>query len=347
MAIYHLQCNIGSKPEGHSAGAKCAYITRTEAYAKKADECAYTASGNMPKWPKVDPQKDASQYWKAADIYERDNGRLYRELEFALPRELSLDQQKALCHTFAEKITNLKDEGGKLPFTFSIHTDPKNNNPHCHLMISERINDGLNRNASTWFKRASPKDPKKGGAIKSQELNGKQWLNPTRETWATMANEALKNAGAKATIDHRSNEARGIENLPTKHLGAKCAGMMKRGAYCERGPKVEMFNKGAKFQKDYLPAPHARAKLPMKAMRQVHTRISSPLKKDGKLKSWQEMADELSQQFAQLFKTWHQTEMDRLRRERERIEQSMNGIKFNFGPASMSAPTARSKLTIK
>ncbi len=334
MAIYHLQCNIGTKLEGHSAGAKCAYITRTEAYAKKADECAYTASGNMPKWPKTNPQEDPAHYWKAADIYERDNGRLFRELEIALPRELNLEQQKALCHAFAEKITNLKGEGGKLPFTFSIHTDKDNHNPHFHLMISERINDGLNRNASTWFKRASPKDPKKGGAIKSQELNGKQWLNPTRETWATMANEALKNADQKATIDHRSNKARGIEDIPTMHLGAKCAGMMKRGANCQRGPNIEMFNKGAKFQKDYLPAPHARAKLPMKAMRQVHTRVSSPLRKDGSLKTWQEIADELSQQFAQLMKTWHQIEMDRLRRERERIEQTMGGINFSFGPAA-------------
>ena len=300
----------------------------------------------MPKWPKVDPQKDPSQYWKAADIYERDNGRLYRELEIALPRELNLEQQKALCHAFAEKATTLK-EGGKLPFTFSIHTDPKNNNPHFHLMISERVNDGINRNASTWFKRANPKDAKKGGANKTQELNGKQWLNPTRELWAKIANEALKNAGQIATIDNRSNEARGIENIPTKHMGAKCSQMMKRGTYCDRGPKVEMFNKGANFQKNYVPAHPPRAKLQMKAMRQVHTRISSPLKKDGKLKSWQEMADELSQQFAQLFKTWHQTEMDRLHRERERIEQSMGGINFSFGPASMSAPMARTKRTIR
>lgn len=338
MAIYHLQCNIGSKPEGHSAGAKCAYITRTEAYSKKADECAYTASGNMPKWPKTNPQNDPAHYWKAADIYERDNGRLYRELEIALPRELNLDQQKALCHAFAEKITNLKGEGGKLPFTFSIHTDKDNHNPHVHLMISERVNDGINRNASTWFKRANPKDAK-GGAVKSQELNGKQWLNPTRETWANLANEALKNAGEKATIDHRSNAARGIQDIPTMHMGAKCSAMMKRGAYCQRGPNIEMFNKAAKFQKDYFPAPHARAKLPMKAMRQVHTRVSSPLRKDGSLKTWQEVADELSRQLDQLMKIWHQNEMDRLRMERERIEQSMGGIKFNFGPATDTTRT--------
>jgi hypothetical protein len=69
--------------------------------------------------------------------------------------------------------------------------------------------------------------------------------------------------------------------------------------------------------------------------------FTSPLRKDGKLKSWQEIADELSQQFAQLMKIWHQNEMDKLRMERERIEQSMNGIKFNFGPAARLTTTTR------
>ena len=35
-----------------------------------------------PKWAEDDPQK----YWAAADAHERANGRLYREVEFALPR---------------------------------------------------------------------------------------------------------------------------------------------------------------------------------------------------------------------------------------------------------------------
>ena len=215
------------------------------------------------------------------------------------------------------------------------------------MMISERMNDGINRNASTWFKRANPKDPKKGGAVKSQELNGKQWLNPTREAWANMANEALKNAGSNATIDHRSNEARGIEDIPQKHMGAKCSQMMKRGAYCQRGPNIELFNKGAKFQKAYVPAHHPRAKLQMKAMRQVHARVSSPLRKDGSLKTWKEIVEELGQQMTQLLKNLHQAEMDKLRMEREHIEQAMGGIKFNFSPASMSAPMARTKRTIR
>lgn len=265
MAIYHFNVKIGSKGESHSAGSKCAYITRTEGYAKKSDECAYTASGNMPKWPKTNPRQDPAHYWKAADNYERNNGRLYREVEFALPRELKLDQQKALCHAFADRLSTL-DKGEKLPFTFAIHTDKDNHNPHCHLMLSERINDGIPRNASTWFKRANPKDPKKGGAIKSQELRGKQWLEPTRALWAELANAALKEAipdfnARTDSIDHRSNEARGLSTIPSEHLGVACAGMMRRNKPSRRGRVVSAMNKAVHVRNEFnrqYPLPRSR-----------------------------------------------------------------------------------------
>ena len=35
------------------------------------------------------PRTTRSGYWEAADAHERANGRLYREVEFALPRELN------------------------------------------------------------------------------------------------------------------------------------------------------------------------------------------------------------------------------------------------------------------
>ena len=256
MAIYHLNVKIGTKDKGHSAGQKCAYITRTENFAKKAEECAYSASGNMPKWPKTNPRQDPAHYWKAADLYERDNGRLFREAEFALPRELNLEQQKALCHAFSERLSTL-DKGEKLPYTFAIHTDKDNHNPHCHLMISERVNDGIPRNASTWFKRANPKEPKKGGAVKTQELNGKQWLEPTRQLWAQMANETMKSANAEFNertdgIDHRSHADRGLSTIPSEHMGKACHDMMRRGAHCHRGQEVAKRNQKAQAMNRHM-----------------------------------------------------------------------------------------------
>jgi hypothetical protein len=305
MANYHLQVKIGSKAEGDTAGGKCAYITRTEAFKNKADELAYTASGNMPKWPKTNPQNDPSHYWKAADIYERDNGRLYREVEFALPRELSLEEQKALCHSYAEKLGTL-DKGEKLPFTFAIHTDPVNHNPHCHLMISERINDGIPRNASTWFKRANSATPAKGGALKSQELKGNQWLVPTRELLAVMTNAALKDAAMERgdetfdpktdRIDHRTLVAQGIDRVPAQHMGATCSRMMARNVPCERGQMVAKANDTVekinyvteKLNRHYPQPKSTIAKMHIGSMRGLSTKFGVP-RKDGKPKTMQEV----------------------------------------------------------
>lgn len=331
MALYRIAASIGSKAEGHSAGQKCAYISRTENYAKKADECAYTASGNMPKWPKTNPQQDPAHYWKAADTYEPVNGRLFRELQFALPRELNLDQQKALCHAFAEKATTLKD-GGKLPFTFAIHIDPKNHNPHCHLMLSERANDGINRNASTWFKRANLKDPKKGGAFKSQELNGPKWLNPIREALADMTNEALTAAGSSAKVDHRSYEDRGLDIIPSIHMGAAKSAMLKRGAPCRLGQEIQSLNEQAAaantIRRRYPRPKSPVARLAWKGIRTKCVAISTP-NKDGSPKTAKQVIQDIMRTLQGYLQSVLETE--RIEQETARIK-AQSGLEAPFDP---------------
>ena len=338
MAIFHLTVKIGTKEKGHSAGQKCAYITRTENFAKKADECAYTASGHMPKWPKTNPRQDPAHYWKAADLYERDNGRLFREVEFALPRELNLEQQKALCHSFSERLATL-DKGEKLPYTFAIHTDKDNKNPHCHLMISERVNDGIPRNASTWFKRANPKEPKKGGAVKTQELNGKQWLEPTRQLWAQMANEAMKSALPDFNertdgIDHRSHADRGLSTVPSEHMGKACHDMMRRGAHCHRGQEVAKRNRTALVMNRHMGQyPVPRSRIGKAAIH--HWRISSAkhfggLRPDGTPKNMADILRDINRLMTEVFHTEMQIAKLKERQaveEMRRIQEQIRTVK--------------------
>ena len=67
----------------------------------------------MPEWAQADPGK----YWEAADENERANGRLYSEVQFALPKELSEPQRRELAGRFAARLTG----GEKLPYTLAIH----------------------------------------------------------------------------------------------------------------------------------------------------------------------------------------------------------------------------------
>lgn len=235
MAIYHLHVKTGSRSGGQSAAAKSDYVQREGKYGKGREEVQEVGHGNMPEWAEGNPH----QYWQAADEHERANGRLFTEVEFALPLELTPEEQAALVREFAEHLTQSEN----LPYTYAIHkgeydhqgrkTDTPEN-PHCHLVISERINDGIERSAETWFKRANKKAPDKGGAVKSEILKTREWLCQTREQWQEFANAALERSGHDARIDHRTLEAQGItDRLPQIHKGA-AGRMAARGIETER-----------------------------------------------------------------------------------------------------------------
>ena len=53
----------------------------------------YTESGHMPGW--ADADAGGVAYWDAADLYERNNGRLYKSVEIALPLALECRRSSA------------------------------------------------------------------------------------------------------------------------------------------------------------------------------------------------------------------------------------------------------------
>ena len=195
MAVYHLKVSIGSRAGGQSAGAKADYIEREGNYEKDREELEHKEHGNMPEWAKDDPHS----YWKAADEHERANGRLYREVQFALPKELNEGQRRELASGFAKRLT----EGERLPYTLAVHRGD-GENPHAHLMFSERANDGIERSREQWFRRHNAAAPEKGGARKSRAGSARDWMDKTREAWEREANGALERAGYGERIDHRS-----------------------------------------------------------------------------------------------------------------------------------------------
>ena len=219
MAIYHLNLNVGSRSGGQSARAKSEYIEREGKYEKDHEELEYRESGNMPGWAADDPRA----YWSAADEHERANGRLFVQVECSLPKELNEQEQRKLAQGFAEELTGPE----RLPYTLAIHKGGREN-PHIHLMISERGLDGHDRDAEQWFKRANTKEPEKGGAKKTS-LSSKEWLADTRQRWETAANRALDRAGSAERIDHRSLAAQREEAIER--------GQVERAAELSRTPR--------------------------------------------------------------------------------------------------------------
>ena len=126
---------------------------------RTGEELEYRESGNMPEWAEDDPRG----YWAAADAHERANGRLFREVEFALPRELNVAECVELATRFAEHLTAAE----RLPYTLAVHRGgAAGENPHAHLMISERANDGSSGAPSSGSDVTTPSTRRKGGAEK-------------------------------------------------------------------------------------------------------------------------------------------------------------------------------------
>ena len=251
MAVYHLKVSIGSRSGGQSAGAKADYIEREGNYEKDREELEHKEHGNMPEWAKDDPHS----YWEAADEHERANGRLYREIQFALPKELNEEQRRELASSFAASVT----EGERLPYTLAIHRGgPNGENPHAHLMFSERPNDGIERGKEQWFKRYNAKAPEKGGTQKSRAAMPQAWLEDTRKAWEREANAALERAGRGERIDHRSlaerrdvaersgdlQQAAELSREPNVHLGPERYRAMRGGesATVQRAGRVDQVN---------------------------------------------------------------------------------------------------------
>lgn len=237
MAIYHLHAKTAQKGV-QSAAASFAYIERQGKF-KTYTGLVTTGCGHMPTWAEQNP----GLYWKAADDHERANGRLFKGIECALPRELDPIQREILVKDFCEKVFSTPE--GPLPYSYAIHCDPKNQNPHVHIMASERVNDSVSRSPETWFKRAG-KTPEKGGARKTELLKPKEWLQDVRAFWAKVTNYALEEAGLHERIDHRSLEAQGIGLYPTPHIGPQALAIEKKSKSGKSSKRVQQWKEIAR-----------------------------------------------------------------------------------------------------
>lgn len=223
MATFHLSIKSGKKGK---AAEHAAYIAREGKHKKDQHDLTANEYGNLPIWANDNP----SALWRAADKFERSNGAAYRELEIALPVELTLDQNRALVQELINKTVGAK------PYQFAIH-EPNSalgdvKQPHVHLMISDRKPDGFERNPEQHFKRFNTKNPAAGGCRKDsggkEPVVLREEVRTLRKTCADIQNEFLEKYGHSSRVDHRSNRERGISTLPERHIGSAVINAMTK-----------------------------------------------------------------------------------------------------------------------
>ncbi|MEC5414003.1 Ti-type conjugative transfer relaxase TraA, partial [Aurantimonas sp. C2-4-R8] len=209
MAIYHLHVKVIGRKAGSSAVASAAYrsasrmrderIDRVQDFSAKRGvvHSEVLLPGGAPEaW------SDRERLWNDVEAFEvRKDAQLAREVEFALPHEMSKAQGIELARDFVQ--SEFVDQG--MVADLNVHWDigedgtPK---PHAHVMLTMRSVDenGFGRKVRDWNRT---------GMVE-------RW----RERWAELANERLVELDIDARIDHRSLEAQGIGLEPQSQIGA-------------------------------------------------------------------------------------------------------------------------------
>jgi hypothetical protein len=233
MAIYHLSVQIISRLQGKSCIAAAAYRSGERLYDKRQNlnhdytkkqevESEIIAPSNSPSWV-----NDREKLWNEVDKKEsRCNARTAREINVALPIELSKEDQKELAREYIK--TNFVENGMIADLCF--HFNDKNN-PHFHVMLTTR------------------EITKNGFAKKNRDWDKKENVIIWRKQWSTYANAVLRKNNIEESIDHRSLKDQGIDLLPTIHLGKTSSELQKKGL---SNPRIEINNQIRALNKEKI-----------------------------------------------------------------------------------------------
>ena len=234
MAMYHLSVKYVSRNQGRSAVGAAAYRSATKLY-NDHDGLTHDYTGKTGVihseilLPDNAPREllDRQNFWNAVEKAEkRKDARTAREIEIALPLELTPEQQLTLTRDYINNNFVNLGMGADIAIHDGKHGHRKDdrheeaqhdksikkNNPHAHVLLTTRAitPEGLSKK-------------------KSPEWDKRQNVVLWREQWADIQNRELERLGFNDRVDHRSYIDRGIDREPTMHEGTTVRQMEKRG----------------------------------------------------------------------------------------------------------------------
>jgi Ti-type conjugative transfer relaxase TraA len=223
MAIYHFSAKVISRASGSSAVASAAYRSASRLHDQRLDRSHdYTNKAGVVHsevmLPDGAPERlgDRSSLWNEVEATElRKDAQLSREVEFAIPREMTQQQGISLARDFVQ--VQFVDRG--MIADLNVHWDIGADGlfkPHGHVMLTMReVND-------------------EGFGAKVRDWNKTELVCQWRERWANHVNERLAELDIDARIDHRSLEAQGIDLEPQNKIGPAASRMAGDGLEAER-----------------------------------------------------------------------------------------------------------------
>ncbi|MGF3141630.1 MobQ family relaxase [Facklamia sp. P12945] len=248
---FHFNISMVSRGKGKSAVSSSAYISRekitnewdgvTHDYHNKKDLIYKEIF--LPENAKEE-FKDRATLWNSVELNEKAiNAQLARSFIIALPKELSIEENKKLIAEFIE--SNFVSQGMIADLAIHDESDEGNQNIHAHIMTTVRP---LNEDGS-WGQKSKKEyvfDEKgepvltKSGKQKTRKIELTDWNNrgnaeKWRANFADLCNKYLEENNLQKRVDHRSYERQGRDEIPTIHMGASASALEIQGIETEKG----------------------------------------------------------------------------------------------------------------
>lgn len=271
MPSYHFSAQIIGRKAGYSSVAAAAYRAGARLHDTRNDrEHDFSRRRGVAHCEIVLPEgaapwlADRQALWNHVEALEkRKDAQLAREINMALPHELSAAQRLDLVRGFVRE--QFVRHG--MVADIAVHEpvpekgdDPRNFHAHVLLTLRQAQGDGLR-------------------AVKTREWNSDTLLKAWREAWSHHQNRALERAGARERVDHRrlqeqrqDAERRGdrtamlvLDRMPEVHMGRRARQILRKEARPESRPRRDStarpsggeFRSARKAEKRFRPVDYA------------------------------------------------------------------------------------------
>ena len=237
MASYHWSMQIIGRKNGRSAIRAAAYRAGQDLKDERTGEVhSYGQRRGVSHTEILLPRLahsrlgDRQTLWNAVERAERRaDAQLAREVNIALPYELSREQQVILIRSYVQAEFVARGMAADL----AVHVPrpgrgEDERNVHAHVMLTLRQATPLGLHS-----------------VKTREWNSRDMLKHWRSAWAEHTNRALAEAGHRTRIDERSlddqrvaalargneTDARSLAREPELHMGPNAVAMTRATAW--------------------------------------------------------------------------------------------------------------------
>lgn len=221
MASFHFSAQVIGRSKGRSAIAAAAYRAGTRLRDEGSGiEHDYRRRSGIAHSEIIVPEgaapwlADREKLWNHVhQVERRRDAQLAREINLALPHELSADERRALVTGFVREQFTALGMVADLAIHEPVSGDQRNHHAHIMLTLRQATPEGLRR-------------------VKTREWNSDALLTAWREAWATRQNLVLERGGHAGRVDHRT--------LAAQQEVARERGDPAAAAYLNRQPEVHI-----------------------------------------------------------------------------------------------------------